>query len=130
MAVEEVFLQIERFKDKVRVFLVEAMLAEEGVVAYRDVGLGRTQHSQLVHPASCLDGWEKIGKKLLIPLAVEDQHGNPVPVFGGPDQAEKILRDDVLKERGFARTSGAEHDRLHHAGRIGPEPWLAVHVIT
>ena len=111
-------------------FLVQALLAEEGVIAYRDVWLGRTQHSELVHPAGCLYGWKKIGEKLLVSLAVEDQHGNPVPVFGRPDEAEKVLCDDVLKKRGLARTSGPEHDRLHHARRIGPEPGLAMHVIA
>ena len=130
VAVEKVFLQVERFKNKVRVFLVQGMLAEEWVVAYRDVGLRRTQHSELVHPAGCLYGWKKIGEKLLVSLPVEDQHRNPVPVFGRPDEAEKVLRDDVLKKSGLARTSGPEHDRLHHTCRIGPEPGLAVNVIA
>jgi len=93
-------------------------------------GLGRTQNSQLVHPAGCRDGRQEIRKELLVSLAVEDHHRNPVRVFGGPNHAEQVLRDDVLEEGGLARTGCAEHDRLHHARRIGPEPGLSVDVIA
>ena len=103
VAVEEVFLQIERFEDEIGVLLVQPVLAEEGVIARGDVGPGGIEHSQLVHPAGGLDGWKKIGEKLLVALAVENQHGNPVLVFGGPTTRKRswvmmFLRSVVLPE--------------------------------
>src|SRR5437660_12700814 len=102
MAMEEILLQIERFKDEVCMLLVQAMLAEEGVVAHGDVWPRWAEHSQLVHPACGFDGRQKIGEKLLVSFAIKDQHGNAVLVS---NHSEYILGDDVLQKRGLAGTS-------------------------
>src|SRR5947208_14194901 len=130
MAMEEILLQIERFKDEVCMLLVQAVLAEEGVVAHGDVWPRWADHSQLVHPARDFDGGQKIGEKLLVSLAVKDQHGNAVLVFVRSKYSEQVLGDDVLQKGGLAGTSCAEHYRLHNPRRVRPEPGLAMHVIA
>src|SRR5437660_10532244 len=81
MAMEEILLQIERFKDEVCMLLVQAVLAEEGVVAHGYVWPRWADHSQLVHAARDFDGGQKIGGILLVYLAVDDEYGNAVLVF-------------------------------------------------
>src|SRR5438132_6287870 len=130
MPVKKIFLQVERFEDKVCMFLVHPVLAKEGVVAYRNVWPGWIQDAQLVHSSRRLDGGQKIGEKFLIALAVEDQHGNAMGIIGRTDNTENILGDDVLEQRGLSRTCGAKHDRLHDARGIGPEPGLSMDVIA
>ena len=115
VAVEEVLLEVERFEDKVCVFLVQPVLAEKGIVAGGYAGPGRIEDAQIVHSSSSLQSWQKIAEKFLVPLAVKDQHRNPVLVLGRPDQAKRILGDDVLQQSGLARAGRAENDRLHHA---------------
>jgi hypothetical protein len=106
------------------------MLAEEWVVARGNVGVGGIKHPQLVHAAGRLDGGEKIGEKLLVALAVEDEHGNPVRITGRAGHTKEILGDDVLEQRGLARPSRSKHHRLHDAGRVRPEPGLAMDVVA
>src|SRR5260370_3467257 len=130
MTMEEILLQVERFKDEVCVLLVQAMFAEKGVVAHGDLWPRWAEHPQLVHPARSFNGREKIGEKLLVSLAIKDQHGNPVLVFGRSDYSEYVLGDDVLQKRGLAGTSCAENHRLHHARRVRPEPGPTMHVIA
>src|ERR1700720_2800263 len=109
---------------------VQSSVTEEGVVAHGDVWPRGAEHSQLVHPARGFDGRQKIGEKLLVSLAIKDQHGNAVLVFGGSEHSEQALGNDVLEKRGLAGTSCAEHYRLHHPRRVRPEPGLAMHVIA
>src|SRR6267154_6316774 len=109
---------------------VESSVTGEGVVANRDFWPRGAEHSQLVHPARGLDGWQKIGEKLLVSLAIKDQHGNAVLVFGGSEHSEQVLGNDVFEKRGLAGTSCAEHHRLHHPRRVRPEPGLAMDVIA
>ena len=56
MPVKEVLLQVERFEDKVCMFLIEPVLAEEWVVAYGNVWPGGIQDAQLVHSSRRLNG--------------------------------------------------------------------------
>src|SRR2546429_8874434 len=76
MAMEEILLQIERFKDEACMLLVQVVLAEEGVVAHGDVWPRWADHSQLVHPSPDFDGADKNGEKLLVCLVAKDQHRN------------------------------------------------------
>src|SRR5579864_3899440 len=109
---------------------VQSSVTEEGVIANGDVWPRGAEHFQLVHPARGFDGWQKIGEKILVSLAIKDQHGNAVLVFGGSEHSEQVLGNDVLQKRGLAGTSCAEHYRLHHPRRVRPEPGLAMHVIA
>src|SRR5258708_30413209 len=130
MTREEILLQVERFKDEVCMVLVEAMLAEEGVVAQGDVWPRWAERSQLLHPARGFNGRQKIGEKLLVSLAIKDQHGNAVLVFGRSEYSEYVLGDDVLQKRGLAGTSCAENHRLHYPRGVRPEPGPTMHVIA
>ena len=130
VTVEEVFLQVEGFEDEIGVFLVQPVFAKERVITCGNVGPGGIEDSQLVHAAGSLDRRKKVGEKLFVALAVENQHRDAVLVTRRTDDPEDILGDDVLEQSGLARTGRTEHHRLHDARRIGPEPRLAVDVIT
>src|SRR5208283_1027169 len=105
-------------------------VTEEGVIANGDVWPRGAEHSQLVHPARGFDGRQKIGEKLLVSLAIKDQHGNAVLVFGRSEYSEQVLSDDVLQKRGLAGTGCAEYHRLHHPRRVRPQPRLTMNVVA
>src|SRR5208282_5721531 len=102
MAAEEIFFLIERFEHETGVLFVQSSVTKERVVAHGDVWPRGAEHSQLVHPARGFDGRQKIGEKLLVSLAIKDQHGNAVLVFGRSEYSEQVLSDDVLQKRGLA----------------------------
>src|SRR5438445_7950076 len=110
--------------------LVQSSVTEEGVIAHGDFRPRWAEHFQLVHPARGFDGRQKIGEKLLVSLAIKDQHGNTVLIFRRSKYSEYILGDDVLQKRGLTGTSCPEDHRLHHPRRIRPEPGLVMHVIA
>src|SRR4029077_20887025 len=109
---------------------VESSVTEEGVIAHRDFWPRGAEHSQLVHPARGLDGWQKIGEKLLVSFAIKDQHGNAVLVFRSSEHSKQVLGNDALEKRGLAGTSCAEHHRLHNPRRVRPEPGFAMDVVA
>src|ERR1017187_9107126 len=109
---------------------VQSSVTEEGVVAHGDVWPRWAEHSQLVHPARGFDGWQKIGEKLLVALAIKDQHGSTVLVFRRSEHSEQVLGDDVFQKCGLAGTSCAEYPRLHHPRRVRPEPGFTMDVIA
>src|SRR5439155_11922099 len=113
VTVKKIVLQVERLKDKVGVLLVETVLAEERVVARRDIRPGGVEDAELVHPACRLDSRQKVGKEFLVTFAIEDQHGNTVLVSWRPNYTKQVLGNDVFEQRGLARTSGSEDNRLH-----------------
>src|SRR5208337_207299 len=109
---------------------IQSSVTEEGVIAHGDFWPRWAKHFQLVHPARGFDGRQKIGEKLLVALAIKDQHGDAVLVFRRSEHSEQVLGDDVFQKRGLAGTSCAEHHRLHYPRRVRPEPGLAMHVIA
>src|SRR5207245_9624324 len=121
MAMEEILLQIERFKDEVCMLLVQAVLAEEGVVAHGDVWPRWADHSQLVHPARDFDGGQKIGEKRLVSLGVKDQHGNAVLAFVRSKYSGQVLGEDVSQKGGLAGTSCAEDSGRLRSARARAE---------
>ena len=66
------------------------------------------------------------------PSMIHLKAGRPVRlvVTRRTDNPEQVLADNVLQQRGLAGTGGAEHDGLHNASSIGPEPRPAMHVIA
>ena len=110
--------------------LVQSSVTEEGVIAHGDFRPRWAEHFQLVHPARGFDGRQKVGEKLLVSLAIKDQHRNAVLVFRRSEHSEQVLGDDVFQKCGLAGTSRAEHHRLHNPRRVRPEPGLAMDVVA
>src|SRR5580693_3974858 len=69
-------------------------------------------------------------KELLVTLSIEYQHGDPVRIIWRAHDPKKILRNDVPEQCRLAGTSRSKDNRLHYPRRIGPEPRLAVDVIS
>ena len=83
-----------------------------------------------MQPSGAVNMRQQLLKEFEVAFAVEDDDGDVMTILGWTDEASNVLSDDVLEQRGLARSGHAEHDALHHAHFVWPQPWLFVHVVS
>jgi hypothetical protein len=127
---EELVVQVEAAENHVHLCHVVVVPREEWVVQCRKLWTRGIEQPQLVLPSRAVNVWQQFFEKFEVALAVEDDDGDVMAIFGWTDETRNVLRDDVLEQCRLARSRHAEHDALHHAHLVGPQPRLFVHVVS
>ena len=127
---EELVVQVERAEHHVHLRHVVVVLGVEGVVEAGQFRPRRVDEPQVIEAAGAVNVRQQFLEELQIALAVEDHHRDPVTVLRWPNPAHQILGDDVLQQRCLSAAGHSEHDTLHHANSVRPQPRIAMDVVA
>ena len=126
---EEFVVQVEGAEHHVHLRHVVVVLRVERVVEAGQFRPRRVDEPEIVEAAGAVNVRQQLLKELQVALTVEDHHGDLVTVLRWSHSPHQILGDDVLEQRRLAAAGHSQHDALHHADLIGPQPGISMNVV-